>query len=266
MQIAQTDSKYEDLVRYLTMARETLKERYIDTELVYSLAQTNLSELETFIRAPNIAEIISVGNRCFDEGLIEAAQLLFASIGISPSTLAQLAVIGDSRRSGSVASDALTSTPSLVDAAGSTMVTEDAAVLASGEHACEAIVALADALGELGIQHLEIVVSDDNPTPSVITELCRRLHFARGVSSRVVQTSTVSLRAASSLPAAVSNCGSLVIIRHSALNLSVTPDLRHACRFVPYPPSRPCLYAFCLPPIEPERYSYVIKLERLGSY
>ncbi len=81
MQIAQTDSKYEDLVRYLTMARETLKERYIDTELVYSLAQTNLGELETFITSPNVAEIQSVGDRCFDEGLFEAARLLFSNIG-----------------------------------------------------------------------------------------------------------------------------------------------------------------------------------------
>ncbi len=55
--MAEADLKYEDLVRYLTMARETLKERYIDTELVYSLAQTNLADLETFITSPNVAEI-----------------------------------------------------------------------------------------------------------------------------------------------------------------------------------------------------------------
>ena len=53
VQIGESDSKFEDLVRYLNMARETLKERYIDTELVYSLAQTNLADLETFITSPN---------------------------------------------------------------------------------------------------------------------------------------------------------------------------------------------------------------------
>ena len=81
VQIGESDSKFEDLVRYLNMARETLKERYIDTELVYSLAQTNLADLETFITSPNVAEIQAVGDRCFDEGLFEAARLLFQNIG-----------------------------------------------------------------------------------------------------------------------------------------------------------------------------------------
>ncbi len=38
-QVGESEGRFDDLVRYLTMARESLKERYIDTELVYSLAQ-----------------------------------------------------------------------------------------------------------------------------------------------------------------------------------------------------------------------------------
>ncbi len=80
-QVGESDSKFEDLVRYLTMARETLKERVIDTELVYSLAQTNLADLETLITSPNVAEIQAVGDRCFDESMFEAARILFQNIG-----------------------------------------------------------------------------------------------------------------------------------------------------------------------------------------
>lgn len=40
--VAEADGRFDDLVKYLTMARETLKERYIDTELVYSLAQVRV--------------------------------------------------------------------------------------------------------------------------------------------------------------------------------------------------------------------------------
>merc|ERR1711871_677020 len=63
------------------MARETLKERHIDSELVYALAQTDsLADLETFVTSPNVAEIQSVGDQCFDEELYKAARLLFSSI------------------------------------------------------------------------------------------------------------------------------------------------------------------------------------------
>jgi clathrin heavy chain len=72
---------YEDLVPYLKMARKDIKEAALDTELIYSLARTRkLAELEEFVSSPNVAKIDVTGERCFDEGLFEAAKILFQNI------------------------------------------------------------------------------------------------------------------------------------------------------------------------------------------
>jgi len=72
---------HEPLVPYLLMAREEVKEQLLDTELIYAYAQAGqLAELEEFVAAPNVANIQEIGERCFDEGLYEAARALFASI------------------------------------------------------------------------------------------------------------------------------------------------------------------------------------------
>ncbi|KAL6066534.1 Clathrin heavy chain [Balamuthia mandrillaris] len=78
---AESAGLWEDLVKYLQMARNKVKEARVESELVYSLAKLDrLAELEEFITSPNIAQIQEVGNRCFDEELYEAAKLLFTNI------------------------------------------------------------------------------------------------------------------------------------------------------------------------------------------
>ena len=72
---------YDDLVRYLQMARKKLRETAIETELCYAFAKTDaLSDLEDFINGPHGAQILSVGERCFSEGLFGAAKILFNNI------------------------------------------------------------------------------------------------------------------------------------------------------------------------------------------
>jgi clathrin heavy chain len=72
---------WTELIPYLKMARKTLQENVIDTELIYSYAKTNnLTELEVFINGPNIANIQTIGDRCFSEKLYHAAKLLFINI------------------------------------------------------------------------------------------------------------------------------------------------------------------------------------------
>jgi clathrin heavy chain len=72
---------WTELIPYLLMARKTLKENLIDTELIYSYAKTNnLSEMEKFVSGPNVSNIQSIGDRCFSEGLYQAAKILYASI------------------------------------------------------------------------------------------------------------------------------------------------------------------------------------------
>lgn len=52
---------WEDLVRYLLMARKKARESYVETELVYAFAKTNrLADLEEFISGPNNANIQQV--------------------------------------------------------------------------------------------------------------------------------------------------------------------------------------------------------------
>ena len=52
---------WEDLVRYLQMARKKARETFVETELAFAYAKTNrLSDLEEFISAPNHAQIQAV--------------------------------------------------------------------------------------------------------------------------------------------------------------------------------------------------------------
>ncbi len=54
---------YEDLVKYLQMARKTTRETYVETELCFAYAKTNrLADLEEFISGPNHANITQVNN------------------------------------------------------------------------------------------------------------------------------------------------------------------------------------------------------------
>lgn len=78
---AEAAEKFEDLVVYLKMARKLVKESMVDTQLIYALARVNkLAELEEVVSVPNVAKIDRIGERCFDEGLFEAARLLFINI------------------------------------------------------------------------------------------------------------------------------------------------------------------------------------------
>lgn len=85
---SETES-WEDLVRYLQMARKKSRESYIETELVFALAKTGrLTELEEFIAGPNHAQIQQIGDRCFDSGMFDSAKILYSNI----SNFAKLSV------------------------------------------------------------------------------------------------------------------------------------------------------------------------------
>ena len=77
----QEEDNYEDLVTYLTMARTSIKEKVVDTELIFAYAKTGmLVELETFIASPNIGNIQAVGDRAFSAGMFDAGKVLFKTI------------------------------------------------------------------------------------------------------------------------------------------------------------------------------------------
>ena len=57
------------------MARKKAKETFIDTELIFAFAHTaRLAELEEFISSPNHANIVQVGERCYENKMYEAAK------------------------------------------------------------------------------------------------------------------------------------------------------------------------------------------------
>jgi len=87
--VAAKNDNWEELVKYLQMARKKAREPYIETELIYAYAKTNrLADLEEFISGPNHAQIQQVGDRCFDNKMYEAAKLLYNNV----SNFARLAI------------------------------------------------------------------------------------------------------------------------------------------------------------------------------
>ena len=72
---------WTEVILYLKMARKTLQQNLVDTELIYAYAKTNnLTELEVFVNGPNVSNIQTIGDRCFSEGLYQAAKILFTNI------------------------------------------------------------------------------------------------------------------------------------------------------------------------------------------
>lgn len=78
---ATSADKFDDLVRFLQMARKKTREPMVESELVFAFAKTSrLADLEEFISAPNIAQVQIIGERCYKEKMYEAAKILFTSV------------------------------------------------------------------------------------------------------------------------------------------------------------------------------------------
>ncbi|KAK7550667.1 clathrin heavy chain [Phyllosticta citricarpa] len=81
IEIATHAGKDEDLIKFLRMARKTLREPPIDTALAFCFARTNqLAELEDFLRATNVADVEASGDKAYEEGYHEAAKIFYTSI------------------------------------------------------------------------------------------------------------------------------------------------------------------------------------------
>ncbi|KAF2142154.1 uncharacterized protein K452DRAFT_318450 [Aplosporella prunicola CBS 121167] len=81
IEIATHAGKDEDLIKFLRMARKTMREPPIDTGLAFCYARTNqLSELEDFLRSTNVADVEASGDKAYEEGYHEAAKIFFTSI------------------------------------------------------------------------------------------------------------------------------------------------------------------------------------------
>ena len=81
VETASNTESWEDLVRYLQMARKKSRDTYVESELIYAYAKTSrYADLEEFVSSPNHADVGKIGDRCFNCGMYEAAKLLYNNI------------------------------------------------------------------------------------------------------------------------------------------------------------------------------------------
>lgn len=81
IRVANEKGEFKHLITFLTMARSKVKDKVVDSELIYAFAKVeDLVSLEKFIGQPNGANLDKVGDKCFDEGLFPAARILYSQI------------------------------------------------------------------------------------------------------------------------------------------------------------------------------------------
>ncbi|KAF9165116.1 hypothetical protein BGX20_000714 [Mortierella sp. AD010] len=79
--LASRADKYEDLVRYLQMARTQAREPYVESELLFAYAKTGrIADMEEILNGPNVAQVQAIGDRCYDEKMYGPAKILYQSI------------------------------------------------------------------------------------------------------------------------------------------------------------------------------------------
>lgn len=63
------------------MARKTVREPQVDGYMLLSYAKTDrLHDLEDFLASLNVADVLDIGEKCYNEELYQAAKILFTSI------------------------------------------------------------------------------------------------------------------------------------------------------------------------------------------
>eukprot|EP00928_Gymnodinium_smaydae_P000827 TRINITY_DN1030_c0_g1_i3.p1 TRINITY_DN1030_c0_g1~~TRINITY_DN1030_c0_g1_i3.p1 ORF type:complete len:1741 (-),score=474.00 TRINITY_DN1030_c0_g1_i3:126-5348(-) len=78
---AEREENYDELVKFLLMARKSVKDQIVDTELLYSYAHCDrLGDMEEFVSGTNTANVQLIGDRLYDERAYKAAKILFQSI------------------------------------------------------------------------------------------------------------------------------------------------------------------------------------------
>ncbi|KAI0020189.1 clathrin heavy chain [Xylariomycetidae sp. FL0641] len=81
IEVATHAGKDEELVKFLRMARKTMREPPIDTALAFCYARLDqLGELEDFLRGTNVANIEESGDKAASEGYHQAAKIFYSSI------------------------------------------------------------------------------------------------------------------------------------------------------------------------------------------
>lgn len=81
IEIAERAGKEDELIPFLDMARETLREPTIDNALINCYASLGkLSEIEKFVAGPNVAVLEDIGDKLFEAKNYKAAKILYSNI------------------------------------------------------------------------------------------------------------------------------------------------------------------------------------------
>ncbi|KAJ8099651.1 hypothetical protein POJ06DRAFT_114030 [Lipomyces tetrasporus] len=108
--IASHAGRDEELVKFLVLARKTIREPVVDSQLLLSYARIGkLPEFEELLSGPNVADVESVGDKLFEEGNYDAAKVLYRSVSNWAKLASTLVYLGDyqaavdsARKAGSV--------------------------------------------------------------------------------------------------------------------------------------------------------------------
>jgi len=81
IECAERNEAWEILIRFLKMAREHVRQKVVDNELIYAFAKVDdLASIEEFISQTNHSKIDEVGDRCLSAQLYLAGKILFEYI------------------------------------------------------------------------------------------------------------------------------------------------------------------------------------------
>jgi clathrin heavy chain len=98
IKISSHAGKHDDPARFLRTACKSLCEPKIDTELAYAYAKTDrLHDMEDFLGMTNSADILVIEEKCFEDELYQAAQLLFTSISNWAGLATTLIYLGENQ-------------------------------------------------------------------------------------------------------------------------------------------------------------------------
>jgi clathrin heavy chain len=96
VEVATAADNYDELVKYLQMARAKTKEPAVETELIFAYAKTDrLADIEQFVTETHNANIQKVGDRCFDSKLFKAARILYENISNFARLASTLVYLGE---------------------------------------------------------------------------------------------------------------------------------------------------------------------------
>ena len=81
IEIAEHAGKEEELITFLDMARETLREPVVDGALINAYATLDrLSDMEKFVGGSNVADLEAIGDKLFEAKNYKGAKILYSNV------------------------------------------------------------------------------------------------------------------------------------------------------------------------------------------